>query len=222
VLKWGLFFLCFLYWTSTQAGNGRDSVPAFRNIYKLDISRALQGTLQLSRESALRNSWTFQGAVMGTYAASTGLAKIYLQSQSFSYKDISTLKTYSLSDITLLGYGLNFQLKKYLGKAPKPPFGFYLGPEFFLRQLFLQSTIENSISKQPQDISKNLMLGYLGYIVGYQRLVQNIVCIDTYVGGGFFYSRYVNENTTTHYLANYQLDYTGFYFNAGLLIGLRH
>ena len=100
--------------------------------------------------------------------------------------------------------------------------GFYDGMEIFFRQVRLQSTILDQITLQERDVNKTLFLGYAGYVIGYQKIISNVVCIDGYFGGGFFYSQYAGDKKPTHYQSNYQIDFTGFYLNSGISIGITY
>jgi hypothetical protein len=50
-------------------------------------------------------------------------------------------------------------------------------------------------------------------------MLFNVICIDAYAGGGFFYSQYAGDNFPTKDKTNYQLDYTGVYLNGSIAIG---
>jgi hypothetical protein len=189
-------------------------------LYKMDLMRAAQGTLQISREGRLNNNTNWQIGVMGTYATTRGLAKPYLRAQDFSYLDAATNIRYSLYDVEAKGFGLNLQLKKYLGPRPEVFKGFYSGPEFFVRYLNLVSPYFDRITQEQKEISRNLYLGYAGYMTGYQVFIRDVIALDLYLGGGFFYSQYENAAGPTRFRSNYQVDYTGIYLNAGLLIGI--
>jgi len=89
--------------------------PRFVN-YKWDLFRAVQGTIQLSREQSIGDKYTFNIGLMGTYASTRGLAKPYLKAQNFEYKDPSSSILYNLENVQALGSGLNIQFRKYLGK----------------------------------------------------------------------------------------------------------
>jgi hypothetical protein len=47
-----------------------------------------------------------------------------------------------------------------------------------------------------------------------------MLSIDSYVGGGFFLSKYDDQDGLTRFRNVYQIDYTGFYLNMGVLIGI--
>jgi hypothetical protein len=194
----------------------QDSIVLGDENYKLDLFRAVQGTIQLTREQRISSRYSLNIGVMGTYASTRGLAKPYLKAQDFVYVDATTNKIYSLENVEALGYGVNFQLRKYLSKySTKALSGFYLAPELFYRRLYLSSLIETNI-----EVKRNLNLGYIGYALGYQKIWKDIVCIDTYVGGGFFLSQYTDEAHLTRFRNNYQVDFTGMYFNMGVLVGI--
>ncbi len=193
----------------------QDSIVFGDENYKLDLFRAVQGTIQLTREQRISSRYSVNIGAMGTYASTRGLAKPYLKAQDFSYKDAITNKVYALEDVEALGYGFNFQLRKYLSKySTKTLSGFYLAPELFYRRLHLTSLVETNL-----EIKRILNLGFIGYALGYQKIWKDIVCLDTYVGGGFFLSQYTDESHLTRYRNNYQVDFTGMYFNMGVLIG---
>ncbi len=184
---------------------------------KLDLFRAVQGTIQLTHEHLISPSYSLSIGLMGTYASTRGLAKPYLSVQEFSYKDVNANKIYTLDEVEALGYGINIQFRKYLAKFPSKQLkGFYLGPELFYRRLNLTSLVEN----EAKEINRKLNLGYVGYVLGYQKIIRDIICLDTYIGGGFFLSQYSDEQHLTHYRNNYQIDFTGMYFNMGVLVGI--
>jgi hypothetical protein len=193
--------------------------PRFVN-YKWDLFRAVQGTIQLSREQSIGDKYTFNIGLMGTYASTRGLAKPYLKAQNFEYKDPSSSILYNLENVQALGSGLNIQFRKYLGKKPKAGYGFYLTPEVFYRFLNLESEIYNSVKAKNETVRKTLNLGYIGYSVGYQKIYREMLSIDSYLGGGFFLSKYDDQSELTKFRNSYQLDYTGFYLNMGILIGI--
>ena len=210
LISFGISVFCCFSFVFAQ-----DSIVLGDKNYKLDLFRAVQGTIQLTREQRISSRYSINIGVMGTYASTRGLAKPYLKAQDFVYVDATTNKIYSLENVEALGYGVNFQLRKYLSKYPtKELKGFYLAPELFYRRLYLSSLIETNI-----EVKRNLNLGYIGYALGYQKIWKDIVCLDTYVGGGFFLSQYTNESHLTRYRNNYQVDFTGMYFNMGVLIG---
>ena len=230
-----LFFLFFFYLFSiiAFANDKGDSsnTDTYKRLYKLDLFRAFQGTMQLSHEGRIKKNWTYNIGAMGTYASTRGLAKPYLKAQNFNYTDVSDNQTYNLDNVELLGYGINIQLRKYLGKSASPLEGYYAAPELFFRQLNLRSSIDYKYNMSPtgqvykvnqtvKDVSKTLFLGYAGYAIGYQKIIRSVVCIDTYIGGGFFYSKYADANKPTRYRNNYQIDFTGIFFNGGVLIGI--
>ncbi|HET6244235.1 MAG: DUF3575 domain-containing protein [Bacteroidetes bacterium] len=190
-----------------------------KSLYKLDLVRTVQGTMQLSREAAMKNNWTYQIGLMGTYASTRGLAKPYLEAQDFSYTDAQNF-TYYLDNVEARGYGINLQFRKYLGKNAEEFKGFYASPELFFRQLSISSLIfDNSVNEQ-KEIKRNLYLGYAGYMLGFQKIILKVVSLDLYFGGGFFYSQYDDSSSPTRFRKSYQVDYTGFYLNSGVLIGV--
>ena len=226
-----LFFCQFFFAFSllfplsmVAASNVKDSVQsnAYSKLYKLDTFRAMQGTIQISQETKIKKNLTVNLSLMGTYASTRGLARPYLSAQSFVYQDHTGNLSYSLNDLQMIGYGINFQLRKYLGKKSNQFKGFYSASEIFFRQLFLESSIIDRITLQPKDIKQQLYLGYIGHVVGYQKIIRDVVCLDFYLGGGFFYSQYAGENKPVHYHSNYQIDFTGFFFNSGVMIGITH
>jgi hypothetical protein len=187
-------------------------------IYKWDLFRAIQGTFQISREQKLVNNKSLNIGLMGTYASTRGLAKPYLKAQEFSYKDATTNTTYNLDDIQVLGFGIDIQLRKYLAKNKNIFSGFYIAPEIFYRKLFLESSV--FVNNTQSTINRKLDLGYIGYSVGYQKIYKDMLTIDGYLGGGLFLSKYNDESTFTKFRTNYQLDYSGIYFNMGVLVGI--
>ena len=195
---------------------GQDTINHGNKILKLDLFRAVQGTIQLTNERRISSRYTLNVGLMGTYASTRGLAKPYLNAQAFTYNDVGANKVYTLDNVEALGYGINFQIRKYLAKIPSKQLrGFYLAPEFFYRRLYLTSLVAES-----KEIKRTLNLGYVGYAFGYQKLIRGIICLDTYVGGGFFLSQYTDEKRLTRYRNNYQVDFTGMYFNMGVLVGI--
>jgi hypothetical protein len=187
-------------------------------IYKWDLFRAIQGTFQISREQKLVNNKSLNIGLMGTYASTRGLAKPYLKAQEFSYKDATTNTTYNLDDIQVIGFGIDIQLRKYLAKNKNIFSGFYIAPEIFYRKLFLESSV--FVNNTQSTINRKLDLGYIGYSVGYQKIYKDMLTIDGYLGGGLFLSKYNDESTFTKFRTNYQLDYSGIYFNMGVLVGI--
>ena len=210
------FFILLLSLVSFSI-SAQDTVRQSGNrIFKLDLFRAVQGTIQLTHEQRISSRYSVNLGLMGTYASTRGLAKPYLSAQEFTYKDANSNKVYSLDNVEALGYGINFQLRKYLAKNPSKQLkGVYLAPEIFYRRLNLTSLVENDL-----EIHRTLNLGYVGYAFGYQRILRDIVSLDTYVGGGFFLSQYTDEKHLTRYRNNYQVDFTGMYFNMGVLVGI--
>lgn len=188
--------------------------------YKWDLFRAVQGTIQISREQSISDKYSLNIGLLGTYATTRGLAKPYLDAQKFEYTEPTTNVVYSLSDVQAIGGGLNFQLRRYLGKNPSVGTGFYLTPEVFYRILNLESEVFNTNTSSNQTVKRTLNLGYIGYSLGYQKIYREMLSIDGYLGGGFFLSQYNDSNKLTEYRNSYQIDYTGFYLNMGVLIGI--
>lgn len=188
--------------------------------YKWDLFRAVQGSIQISRETALNKRYSFSFGLIGTYASTRGLAKPYLKMQNFEYTEKSTNTIYTLSDVQAIGGGINLQLRRYLGKKPTVGSGFYLTPEVFYRFLNLESEILIPKTTINKTVNRTLKLGYLGYSVGYQKIFREVLSIDSYVGGGFFFSKYEDQVGFTRFRNVYQIDYTGFYLNMGVLIGI--
>lgn len=217
-------FLAFtmILFHAILSANESDTVfsDSYKATYKLDLFRAFQGTIQISREAILKNRLTYNLSIMGTYASTRGLAKPYLKAQDFNYKDAIQNQTYKLDNVEALGYGLNIQLRKYLSKSADPLTGYYMAPELFYRYLSLTSNVMDYTTGNDREVSKGLNLGYLGYMIGYQKIIRQVVAVDSYLGGGFFLSKYKDENNLTKYRNSYQIDYTGFYLNAGILIGI--
>jgi hypothetical protein len=194
----------------------QDTLSHGKKVFKLDLFRAVQGTIQLTQEHRITASTSLNIGLMGTYASTRGLAKPYLSAQEFTYTDPVSNKVYSLNNVEALGYGINFQFRKYLGKHPNTQLkGYYLAPEIFYRRLHLTSLVEVD-----KEVYRTLNLGYVGYAFGYQHIIREIVSVDTYVGGGFFLSQYTDEKHLTRYRNNYQVDFTGMYFNMGVLVGI--
>ncbi len=208
-----IFFLLFSISALTQVKS------RFVN-YKWDLFRAVQGTIQLSREQSIGESYTFIFGLMGTYASTRGLAKPYLKAQNFEYKDPSSNVIYSLENVQALGSGVNIQFRKYLGKRPVVGSGFYLTPEVFYRFLNLESEVYNPLKSSTETIRRALNLGYVGYSLGYQKIYREMLSIDSYIGGGFFFSKYDDQSKLTIFRNSYQIDYTGLYLNMGILIGI--
>lgn len=211
-----LFFLIFLFVFSIA--NAQEN-KTFVN-YKWDLFRAVQGSIQISREQSINNRNTYSIGLMGTYASTRGLAKPYLKMQNFEYTEKSTNTIFNLSDVQAIGGGLNLQFRRYLGKNPMVGSGFYLTPEIFYRFLNLESEAFNPKTLENQIINRKLKLGYLGYSIGYQKIYKEMLSIDSYVGGGFFLSKYDDQDGLTRFRNVYQIDYTGFYLNMGVLIGI--
>lgn len=208
--------LLFIIVSSISILFAQDTILQGNKNFKLDLFRAVQGTIQLTHEHRISNRFSVNIGIMGTYASTRGLAKPYLKAQDFSFKDATTNKVYALENVEALGYGINFQLRKYLSKFPNNSLvGFYFAPEIFYRRLNLSSLVETNL-----EIKRNLNLGYIGYAFGYQKNFRDIVCIDTYIGGGFFLSQYTDEPKLTRFRNNYQVDFTGMYLNMGVLIGV--
>lgn len=214
-MKFSFVFYFFLLLNLTVFS--QDSINhSGKKIFKLDLFRAVQGTIQLTHEHRISPRYSLNLGLMGTYASTRGLAKPYLSAQEFTYKDATNNKVYSLDNVEALGYGVNFQLRKYLSKNPSQQLkGVYLAPELFYRRLSLTSLVEKDL-----EVHRILNLGYVGYAFGYQRIIRDIVSLDTYVGGGFFLSQYTDEKHLTRYRNNYQVDFTGMYFNMGVLVGI--
>ena len=207
-----LFFLLSI----TTICYSQDSINHGRKIYKLELFRAVQGTIQFSQEYSIGSNYSMHIGLMGTYASTRGLAKPYLSAQEFNYTDASTNTVYTLDNVEALGYGVNLQFRKYLTRSPLNPLhGFYISPELFYRRLNLTSLVSDD-----KEIKRTLNLGYVGYAIGYQRIIREIVSLDTYFGGGFFLSQYTDEAHLTRYRNNYQIDFTGMYFNMGVMIGI--
>lgn len=211
-------FLILLLITITNISFSQQSTR-FVN-YKWDLFRAIQGSLQISREQAINDRLSLNIGLIGTYASTRGLAKPYLKMQNFEYTEKSTNTIFTLSEVQAIGGGVNLQLRKYLGKTPKVGSGFYITPEVFYRTLYLESEAYNNKTLSNQTINRVLKLGYAGYSVGYQKIYREMLSIDSYLGGGFFLSKYNDESNLTRFRNVYQLDYTGFYLNIGVLIGI--
>lgn len=186
------------------------------SVYRMDIFRAVQGTIQLAKEIKINHYGSFSIAGMGTFASTRGLAKPYLKAQEFNYIEPSTNLKYNLNDVEVKGFGVNIQLRRYRDSTFN---GWYVAPEFFYRKLFLSSQISTP-SQNNMDVSRQLHLGYLGYSLGYQKVIRDAVVVDAAIGGGFFYSQYANDASFTKYRNNYQIDFTGFYLNASFSVGL--
>lgn len=211
-----LLFICVFFLSSLSFSQENNT---FIN-YKWDLFRAIQGSIQISREQAINNRYSFNIGLIGTYASTRGLAKPYLKMQNFEYTEKSTNTIFNLSEVQALGGGFNLQLRRYLGKNPTVGSGFYLTPEVFYRFLNLESESLNPKTKMNQTINRKLKLGYLGYSVGYQKIYKEMLSIDSYLGGGFFMSKYEDQDGLTRFRNVYQIDYTGFYLNMGVLIGI--
>ena len=210
-----------LYLTPFAKANSEDTLKEERQVYyKLDLFRAVQGTIQLTREQLITDRISYAVGLIGTYASTRGLAKPYLTSQEFTYKDNITKVTYQLSNVQAIGYGINLQLRNYLEKTTIKGRGYYIAPELFYRKLFLESLVVDATSLQDKTLKRNLNLGYVGYSFGYQRVWHDVVSFDTYIGGGLFLSKYMDETQLTKYRNAYQIDFTGFYMNMGVLIGV--
>ena len=211
-----LLFICVFFLSSLSFSQENNT---FIN-YKWDLFRAIQGSIQISREQAINNRYSVNIGLIGTYASTRGLAKPYLKMQNFEFTEKSTNTIFNLSEVQALGGGINLQLRRYLGKNPTVGSGFYLTPEVFYRFLNLESEALNPKTKMNQTINRKLKLGYLGYSVGYQKIYKEMLSIDSYVGGGFFMSKYEDQDGLTRFRNVYQIDYTGFYLNMGVLIGI--
>ncbi|OFY70913.1 MAG: hypothetical protein A3G23_12395 [Bacteroidetes bacterium RIFCSPLOWO2_12_FULL_37_12] len=192
--------------------------PSARTIYTVDFFRLVQGTFELSREKPFTKNRSLHIALLGTYASTKGLAKPYLEAQDFSYT-----KSYTGIDQRskeLRGGGVNIQVRNYLGKNPTLFEGFFLSSEFIARYLFINSLVYDYELESERELNSEMIQGYLGYNVGWQKIFRHVVSLDFHVGGGFWYSKYSNEKKPTKYQQSYQLDYTGFFFNSGILVGI--
>jgi hypothetical protein len=214
-----LFFLFLITFFSFayQAQELNDSLNKNRVVYTFDLFRAFQGSMQVNREVYITPNRTFVIGLIGTYASTKGIAKPYLNAQSFEYTNYDLNKTYNLEDVQALGLGINLKSKKYLNSNFE---GFYVTPELFYRHLSLQSLVFDASLVKEIEVKRELDLAYFGYALGYQKIWKKVVAIDSYLGGGFFYSKYSDEKNVVKYRNPYQIDYTGFYFNAGILIGI--
>ncbi len=218
LLRISFLIICFTTFAKAQSD---DTLKNKSQVYyKLDLFRAVQGTIQLTREQLITKRISYAVSLMGTYASTRGLAKPYLKSQEFTYKDNATNVTYQLSNVQAIGYGVNLQVRKYLEKNTSKGRGYYIAPEVFYRKLFLESLVVDVTSLQDKTLKRNLNLGYVGYSVGYQRVWRDVISFDTYLGGGLFLSKYDDETHLTKYRNAYQVDFTGFYMNMGILIGV--
>jgi hypothetical protein len=182
----------------------------------MDFFRAVQGTIQLSNECKISSKKTFSLSVMGTFASTRGLAKPYLKAQEFNYIEPTSNLKYNLDEVEVKGFGVNLQLRRYSDSIFN---GWYTAPELFYRKLFLSSQISTS-TQNSLDVTRQLHLAYIGYSLGYQKIIRDVIVIDAALGGGFFYSHYQNEKSFTKYRNNYQIDFTGFYLNASFSVGL--
>lgn len=212
-----LFFYSITFILCCSTVFGQDTINQGSKIYKLDLIRAAQGTIQFTYEHRIATNYSMNIGLLGTYASTRGLAKPYLSAQEFTYTDGLSNKVYILDNVDVLGYGFNFQLRKYLNKKNNNQLrGFYIAPEIFYRRLQLTSLVENN----SKEVKRVLNLGYVGYVLGYQKIVRDIVSLDSYIGGGFFISQYTDEKHVTRYRNNYQIDYTGMFVNMGVLVGI--
>ncbi len=218
LLRLSFIIICFTSIVKAQSG---DTLKGKKQVYyKLDLFRAVQGTIQLTREQLITGRVSYAVGLMGTYASTRGLAKPYLKSQDFKYKDKTANITYQLSDVQAIGYGINLQLRNYLEKSTSLGKGYYIAPEVFYRKLFLESLVVDVMTLHDKIVNRKLNLGYVGYSFGYQRIWRDVVSLDTYLGGGLFLSKYEDESQLTKYRNAYQIDFSGFYMNMGVLIGI--
>ena len=211
-------FINFIAVFLTSIVFGQES-PKFVN-YKWDLFRASQGTFQVTREQSISKRNTLNIGLMGTYASTRGLAKPYLKAQKFEYYETTSKMYYNLEEVQVLGWGVNFQIRTYHSKANSNGSGFYTTPEVFYRLLSLQSQVSDKTMLIDKSIRRTLNLGYIGYSIGYQSIYREALSIDGYLGGGFFISKYADQSSFTKYRNTYQVDYTGFYLNIGVLIGI--
>ena len=202
-----------------QSGQHPDSLFWKKSMHiTFDIFRAYQGTLQLNFEkSVFRNSSLCVG-LMGTWSQSNGIAKLYLGAQAFDMQTADGKSIDKIEETELTGPGINIKYKSYIGKHPEVMNGLWFGPEVFYRQLSVKGTYYEN--QNLLIARKTLYLGYAGYAIGLQKTMFDVLCFDTYIGGGFFYSKYSGDDFPTKNKQNYQIDYTGVYLNGSIAIGI--
>ena len=202
-----------------QSGQTADTVTRNKKMHiTFDTFRAFQGTLQLNFEKPVFRNSSLCVGLMGTWSQSNGIAKLYLGAQSFDMTTAEGKTIDKFENTELTGLGINLKYKSYLGKHPEVMNGLWFGPEVFYRQLGVQGTYFDN--RNLQIAKKTLYLGYAGYAIGLQKTLFDVLCFDTYIGGGFFYSKYSGDDFPTKNKQNYQIDYTGVYLNGSIAIGI--
>jgi len=226
---------CFYFSAHAQQLNTKElDTTDNRHHYTLDVMRVVQGTFQFGREFYFAQNKSLKTSILFTWATSKGLAKPYLSAQKFTYEKRDTL--WNLNETELLGGGLNFQWREYFTRGNidkmQKRLGAYAGPELFFRFCKVSaygSYFDSSTNTQiqyidsygiPQIINRNLFLGFIGYSVGYQKaLINDNLLLDLYVSGGFFFSKYDDDNGLTQGRRSPMVDYTGPYLNVGIGLG---
>jgi len=216
-LSIGFLFLSLAGFSQTQTVVDTTKTENHYHI-TFDLFRAFQGSLQLNIEKPTTKKASICVGLIGTWAQSGGMGSLYLKAQSFDMAVSSNgAKIQNINNTQLKGAGINLKYKMYIGKHPIVMHDLWFGPEVFYRQLSIYGQYNDGA--ETKMAHKTLFLGYGGYAVGWQKMLFNVICVDAYAGGGFFYSQYSGDTFPTKDKSNYQLDYTGVYLNGSIAIG---
>ena len=216
---WGVCsFLLLNQFALAQTLSQNDSSQTSNHVHiTFDLLRAFQGSLQVNCEKPVTRKASVCFGLIGTWAQSGGMGSLYLKAQDFQMAASNGVILDRVDKTQLKGAGINVKYKIYLGKKPIVMQGLWFGPELFYRQLSVKGQYNDFEGRKIAQ--KTLFLIYAGYALGWQKMILNVLCLDAYFGGGFFYSKYAGDTFPTKDRRNFQLDYTGVYLNGSIAIG---
>jgi len=186
--------------------------------------RLFEGGLQLSYERVITDALSLKAGIMGTYCTQQGLGNTYISNQELSYFDKSTNTYQSYNGKMVSGFGIIVQAQNYLlpriHSDIKPPLGLYAAPQFMYRRIFLTGEEYSQEFNKTTEVTQNLHVMRFGLIIGGKFTIQDVLCVDVYLGGMMRMSKYVGESKITRYKQWRNIDYSGVMPVMGINFGI--
>lgn len=196
----------------------------FNSAITINPLRLFEGGLQLSYERVITNALSLKAGVMGTYCTQQGMGNNYIRNQELSYFDKSTNTYQSYNGKMVSGFGIIVQAQNYLlhriHSNIKAPLGLYAAPQLMYRRIFLTGEEYNQELNETTEVTQNLHVTRFGLLIGGKFTIQDVLCVDVYLGGMMRMSKYVGESKITRYKQWRNIDYSGVMPVMGINFGI--
>lgn len=206
--KWNVFlvFVFLVNITSFSQGIKYTKNDTLKYIVKNELPRFFGGTFMTGIELPLQNKKSIVLSGLATYGSNSNVNQ------------------------QVVGYGLDFQYRSYLGKGDfTTNFPIYMAGQLMYRhvskyQIESVYTYTDGISaptgSMQSEVRSDYNVFYGGILLGCQVFVNQVFTLDLNFGGGLRLSKYEGESNFTRFKNLTALDYSGVVPRVGLVIGI--